>query len=184
MTKRKTRNKSSYQSTSSAQWPWLIMGILCGLIAAGLVYLHFMEREQSSLQKSNRKQQLTNEPHFEFYNILSEMGGETQASSSEKTVTPAKTELSPPAISSEKEKRESSKQYIIQAGSFGRSQEADQLKAQLILSGFDVTVKEFTSNGKTYYRVLLGPYVDNTSAKDVQKQLAAQNIKSLVVTAK
>lgn len=173
MTKsKKKRSTTSRPVHSSAQWPWLVVGILCGLFAAGLAYLHFMEREQSALQRSTvAKQKNIPEPHFDFYTML------PQADSTPPPTLKAVPEKPKPSP----EKAVPSKLYTLQAASFGRQQEADQLKAQLILAGFDVTVKEFNVNGKIYYRVILGPYNDKAAAKAAQQRLLEHNIKALLV---
>lgn len=55
--------------------------------------------------------------------------------------------------------------YIIAIAAFKRYQEADQLKAQLSLLGFDANITSVKSKNLRIYRVWLGPYVARNSAE-------------------
>ncbi len=62
--------------------------------------------------------------------------------------------------------------YIIQAGSFHRLQQAEELKAQLAFSGFEASIQTFKMGAKdTRYRVLIGPFASKDQAYSQQHQL-------------
>ncbi len=71
--------------------------------------------------------------------------------------------------------------YIVQLGTFKNYNDADQLKAQLVLQGFAVVIKNYKKENTTLYRVLMGPYPSMTAAKKQQQLLAGNQIKSRIV---
>jgi len=49
--------------------------------------------------------------------------------------------------------------YILQAAAYTNSDDADRLKARLVLNGMEPRIEKITVGDKgTYYRVRLGPY--------------------------
>lgn len=71
-------------------------------------------------------------------------------------------------------------QFFLQAGSFRRAEEADRVRAQIILLGYDVRVETGNVRGETWHRVLVGPYMDQGRLTQVQKQLAASGYSNLL----
>jgi cell division protein FtsN len=61
--------------------------------------------------------------------------------------------------------------YTLQAGVFSQYSDADNLKAQLDLLGFEAKVSTYTKNGKTLTKIWLGPFRSSEEAKSVQDQL-------------
>lgn len=82
---------------------------------------------------------------------------------------------SPPADSS---------RYLLQAGSFERSADADDLKARIALSGEPAHVEQAEVNGKTMYRVRLGPYENAQAANAAKANLAGQGISAVSIKIK
>jgi cell division protein FtsN len=68
--------------------------------------------------------------------------------------------------------------FLLQAGAFERSADADDLKARIALSGEAARVETAEINGKTYYRVRLGPYNDAAAAERARANLAGQGIRA------
>lgn len=73
------------------------------------------------------------------------------------------------------------KKYYLHIASFNDSEEADQLKAQLLLLGFDVSIQKNTKNFRNWYRVRLGPYKELFKAQQIQEQLKQSQIKSVLL---
>ena len=71
--------------------------------------------------------------------------------------------------------------YSLQIASFPSYGEADRLKAELILLGFEPSIKSVKKNGATWNRVWLGPYHNYTVVQSVQRQLRDKHIKSNLV---
>lgn len=54
--------------------------------------------------------------------------------------------------------------WLVQAGSYGSSANADKVVATLKKHGIHATVSHFTKAGHTYYRVRVGPYAERADA--------------------
>lgn len=93
------------------------------------------------------------------------------------TTTTAKPAASTPATNAGR--------YLLQAGSFRTRAEADQRRAQLLLSGQSVNVQDVKiASGETWYRVMVGPFADESAMKKARQQLTAMKVESLPVRQK
>jgi cell division protein FtsN len=74
--------------------------------------------------------------------------------------------------------------YIVQAGSFRGLAQAEKLRSQLALSGFEARIQTFKVGSKeTWYRVYLGPFSSRDAAIQRQAQLErAQRAPSVMLT--
>lgn len=66
--------------------------------------------------------------------------------------------------------------YVLQAGSFERSGDADDLKARIAMSGEQAQVEQIEVNGKPMYRVRLGPFDNSEAANAAKASLSGQGI--------
>ena len=108
-------------------------------------------------------------PKYDFYIILQE--GETLVS--ERDLAKGK-----PAAKTAK--AEGGVSYFLQAGSFARFEDADQLKARLALTGLVAQIQKVTLEGRgTYHRVRLGPYATLQDMEQANRQLRELGIKAL-----
>lgn len=71
--------------------------------------------------------------------------------------------------------------YRLQAGSFNTQQDADRMKASLILNGMDTQVKSADINGKTWFRVYVGPFENRSKMNKAQDKLAEMRIQPMVL---
>ncbi len=70
--------------------------------------------------------------------------------------------------------------YMLQAGSYRKKNDADQLKAKLALWGHASQIQKVTIQGRgDFYRVRLGPWSDYDEMVGVDKSLASFGIKAL-----
>jgi|GEM_PF-3145562 len=69
----------------------------------------------------------------------------------------------------------SSTRYILQVASLQRASDADRLKAQLVLQGYDVSVQPFQHSGTTWLRVKVGPYHSLAEAQRARQSLRQQH---------
>lgn len=73
--------------------------------------------------------------------------------------------------------------YFLQAGSFQRAEDADNLKAQLALSGLEATIVTANVGDRgVWHRVRLGPYLDQGSLQSARALLRDNRIESTVIT--
>lgn len=114
---------------------------------------------------------------FEFYELLEndevaiDLPGDTPAEttttpSGEKTVAPVPT----------------AKSWIIQVASFSRVEDADKVRAELILNGLpdtEIVTVEVPDKG-TFHRVVIGPFDHRPSLNKAQDILAELNYQPLV----
>jgi len=71
--------------------------------------------------------------------------------------------------------------YIVQVAALSDAGDADQLKAQLTLLGFNVNVTNIEKDGKTLHRVWLGTFHSKGEAESAHKQLQENMISSQVL---
>ncbi len=72
-------------------------------------------------------------------------------------------------------------QYAVQAGSFRRYQDADSLKAKLLLMGFSPKIEKAKIGATTWFRVKMGPYQRLASVDAIQSRLKKNNMDALVM---
>ena len=74
-----------------------------------------------------------------------------------------------------------SSQFFLQAGSFRRKDDADSLRAQIILLGQSVQVETGKVREETWHRVLDGPFATREQLGQAQKTLAASGFSNLLL---
>src|SRR5690606_12870792 len=90
-----------------------------------------------------------------------------EAPAASPAATPAATTPAAPVAS-----RDSQARYILQAGAFGASGDAEAVKARIALLGLNARVESAAINGKTVYRVRMGPYGTATELATAKAKLA------------
>jgi cell division protein FtsN len=74
--------------------------------------------------------------------------------------------------------------YILQAGAFGASGDAEAVKARIALLGLNARVESAAIKGKTVYRVRLGPYGTATELASAKTKLANGGLPALAIKVK
>lgn len=74
--------------------------------------------------------------------------------------------------------------YILQAGAFGQAAQADELKAKVAMLGLNARVEEATINGKTMYRVRMGPYATASELSSAKTKLGNGGLSAVPIKAK
>jgi hypothetical protein len=67
-------------------------------------------------------------------------------------------------------------EYVLQAGSFTRYEDADRRRAELALQGIESTIQRVAIDDKTYHRVRIGPTRDLEQLNQQRARLRAANI--------
>lgn len=118
---------------------------------------------------------------FEFYTLLPEAETLGAPSEDEKPAT-SKTDPTKPADT----KATASKQRtLLQTGSFQRAQDAEKLRAQIILLGLPASIQKVQARpGETWHRVQAGPFNDPASLANAQKTLKDARIQHIVIRMK
>lgn len=181
------------QKKSLPGYVWLLSGLAIGLFIAFIVYLDkqpendkdFGSAVQQELEKlkiqakkkDNRKTETTSstkkEQKFNFYTILPEL----------EVLIPENETRPPKTTTDTKNKKaavtDTSKQYILQAGSFQNLGDAEKLKANLAFLGLEAEIQHVTVNKQAWHRVRIGPYKDKKQLYQSQKTLKQNDIPAI-----
>lgn len=177
--KKKPRAKSQIPG-----WVWLFTGTVLGAFIMFLSYLSDLPESEQMTAKpkiaapaAKPKPAKTDpsaipKPRFDFYQLLEEDKVEAPRSDN-KPSSRATAKTAEPI------------EYLMQVGSFKQPDDADRLRAELLMMNLDVNIEEFKKrNNDRYFRVLVGPYASrNTMSKD-RSTLAGNNIDVWVITRK
>lgn len=175
---KKNNKKSRHSNKPKSQvpgWVWLFTGIVAGLFISFLGYLADI-KPSTSQETQPKKQQTTagsekkDSPlatRFEFYTLLPER------------------EIIVPIDETSNEQTQQKLIYILQAGSFKNADDADRLRAKLILLGLDTKVESVNGQGKgTWHRVQVGPFSSRSKLSKARNTLISHNIETLLLKRK
>lgn len=172
--KRKTRARKPLP-------PWLLLGggLLIGVVSV-LVFNVAKEAEWRALWSSAQPPKtaatkLAETPRFDFYTILP----------NQEVVVP---DPEPPA---KKEPKPGGKKaqptpkgiYYLQAGSFRNLDDANGMRARVILLGTEASIQSVTIDRDTWHRVRVGPYKNLARLREVRKRLRDNRIETLLIRA-
>ena len=71
--------------------------------------------------------------------------------------------------------------YFVQAGAFGKSEDAEQQRAKLAMLGLESKLTEREQSGRTVFRVRLGPFDRKSDADSTKEKLTEAGIESALV---
>lgn len=73
--------------------------------------------------------------------------------------------------------------YILQAGAFGASGDAESTKAKIALLGLTARVESAQIGGKTVYRVRMGPYGSASELAEAKQKLSSGGLPAMAIKA-
>lgn len=73
---------------------------------------------------------------------------------------------------------------LLQAGSFKAPQDADRLRASLLLLGFEVETRSVTLDGNLWHRVVVGPFASSKDLRRAQSRLRTEDIDAIPLSRK
>lgn len=139
-------------------------------------------------------------PKYDFYTLLpekevvipdAELDAQARAEAAKPaiaaTVTPATSPLPAAAATANTATAAGTgdgPRYLIQAGAFRGSTEADALKAQIALTGEVARVEVAQINGNTVHRVRMGPYPNASALAAAKQALASHGITAQAIRVK
>ncbi len=177
-----TRKKR--KGSSGSGFGWFVGGIVIGLGAAIFLYTRGFMPAASTPEPAVPTVDDRSEPGllddeeerasgYDFFTVLPEM----EVVVPERELEPATpSESEQPAAGSE-----DGELYVLQAGSFRSSADADQMKAQLALLGAVANVQTVTVDGQTWHRVRVGPVRGTREVNQLRNQLRDNGIDTLVL---
>lgn len=187
---------------ASLNWGSLFFGVLVGIFTTSLVVFTFATSDitlripTSGTKKAQTVARKTNtvaeepaliakvesdhvpEPRFDFYTELAKSQPEPSPQQPQQAIA----QTNKPATLDLKSAPKTINGYLVQAGHYRKSADADALRAKLALNGYEakvVSAKE--RNGEVWHRIMLGPFKSEGKAKDLQKQLKNIEIDSVLV---
>ncbi len=176
------RRRTAQQPGSSGT-VWLLVGVILALFIFGLMYLashktHHVPPAKAAKPQLKRSTATKSKPasstqatqQFDFYTLLPEMQVDNEQPSTQVNAAPVVKTKANLIMQS----------YVLQAGAFKRYADADKVRAQLILQGFNVQIKQVEVKGVTWQRITLGPFKSLAEARQAQDKLSKNGMKSLL----
>ena len=117
--------------------------------------------ETPAADKAAKKKE---EPRFTFYDLLPNFEVVTQEAEDEPVAAATPQAVVEPGV------------YVLQAGSFSTSEDADRRRAELALRGIESHIQRVKINERNYHRVLIGPIDDLDELNVLRSRLRAAQI--------
>lgn len=189
-------------------WVWLCLGVLLGLGLSALVLVKDWapmlrgknlpqpnpeatapkESEQAVADDAGRKPKKT----YDFYSVLPEMEvvipdaelsakARAEQQRQQQAMAQAQAGNGAPATPAPVPAAgaDSGARYVLLAGSYADPKSADEAKAKLALLGIVARVQSITINGKTWNRVIVGPYSNASETEAAKATLADNGVKAI-----
>lgn len=170
--KRQTRKPTKRRKNKKPKlhWKlWLLTLLLLGLFIFALTLLSHQKTKVATITKkislpvkkvAEKPAVMPAQPQFDFYTIL------------------PKEQVNVTDLSATNNAKD---QYFLQIAAMANDVDADHLKAELSLLGFDVYTKKIkTKNNTILTEINIGPYFSEQAAKADQKRLAENKIDSIL----
>lgn len=172
----KRHNPESESSTELSRLSWFLIGFVFGLFAAFLVYLWKVVPPDTTSDigkptadvisgSTNGTKEVDASSSFDFYEMFP------------KSVVPVE------EFSTQGERVPVDEQYTyaLQVGSFIKSEDADHLRAELILIGLPVFIQEASKDNIKRHRVMVGPIESKLDLDRTRARLAEENVESMTI---
>ncbi|MBA3981565.1 MAG: cell division protein [Alcanivorax sp.] len=192
---RRGASKSAASQRIVPGWVWLFTGVAAGLFIAFLFHLGQLQLDTERTPRTAKapeaeakppKDSDSRGPRFDFYAVLPQMEV-IMPKGDDDTPQPARPSRGtpPPADNGTDDSQVAhrhSEHFLLQAGSFRRSEDADRRRAELILQGLDARVQPVSlESGDTWHRVMIGPFTNANAMHRVQDQLVGVGIETLAI---
>ncbi len=193
-TRRNTRSGARRSKTTLPVWAVLLIGLSLGALLmwggqrflfhggrpmSGIAGLFSGSKSEDKLAAKTPAAKEPAKPHFDFYTILPEIES-VIPDRPDKGAKPTKKAALAKADPGEEPGSRDSVVYVLQAASYANLEDADRLKAKLVLNGLDTHIEKISIEGKgQYFRVRLGPYARLDDLDVANQKLAQQGIKAM-----
>ncbi len=167
------RRKSAPPAQGISPWRAYAWGVASGLVLALLVYLFTLPPKNPTPQEqaASNTEQKTPAPaaDYIFYDHLSKQPG------------------TPPISRNHQPRRDTAAEnerntvYLLQAGSFRQTEDADRRRAELLLLGLEAKVEAFNGSSGRLYRVYVGPFDTRREMSKARRLATSSQIETLVL---
>ena len=178
------RQKRHSEATPSEApgWVWMLFGLSLGLVVAAAVYVSDRRGNvQTAAPAQSAQQQRSEEPapeipatphpatRFDFYEILPKF---------EVVIPEVESQARPDRVATSVGSPGS---YVLQAGSFRTSGDAERMRANLALLGIESRLQKVTIDANDFHRVRIGPMSDLDELNGVRRRLWDAEIEVLLI---
>jgi len=184
MAKRRRKRRQPKRKEEFPGWMWMVFGLTIGLSVAFAIYVNGLSRpdataavtpvkkepqvvlDDNSEQRTGAAPETEEKPpsRFDFYSMLPNF--EVIVPEQEPDVI---RDVQPQAVLQPGN-------YVLQAGSFSRYEDAERRRAELALQGIESRVQKVSIDDKTYHRVRIGPLQDLDKLNMIRSRLRQANI--------
>lgn len=172
------RSRGATRGANNGTPAWVIFtaGVLCGGFLTFLVFLGGLDTQHQAGAKpeiaapqpatpANGKGE--SRTQFDFFTLLPER----------EVIVPDKQPRDDVPVTEEYH-------YILQAGSFKTSKDADRRRAELLLLGLEAKIEAVEANGDTWHRVYVGPFTSRSKLSKARTTLISEGIETLLLKRK
>lgn len=170
----KRKNTAEPEARGAGNVTWFFTGLIIGVFGSFLFYLwHFVPEDQSVAADKPTSDVIADkqvlEIDYDFYDLFPT------------AEVPIVEEYDQ---SGNKVLAEDNYAYLLQAGSFKAREDADRLRAELILQGHEAMIKEVENAKGVWHRVIVGPFDTERNLTRARNRLAEANIESIQLRVK
>lgn len=165
--KKPARSATRHESESRSHWSWFFSGLFSGLLLCVVGYFGLQQMNTGSALVSepvsdNTETTGNDSPDLQFYEYLPQ--AEVAVNVVPVEVPNSAQEDSNPAT------------YLLQAASFQDPNDAEALRAKLILLNLQTRIVPTPISGRTWYRVQAGPFTGRAAVQAAENTLIENNI--------
>ena len=110
------------------------------------------------------------------------VSADTGAPNPDATEAPASSDTAPAQVAATS--ATTGARYILQAGAFGAAGDAEEVKARIAMLGLGARVESGQANGRTVYRVRMGPYASASELAEAKQKLADSGLPAMAIKAR
>ena len=195
------------RQTAWPAWIWLGIGVLLGLTLSALVLIKDWapmlrkknlpqpnaeatapKESETAVADEAAKKPAPPKKSFDFYSVLPEMevvipdaelSAKARAEQQRQQAAMAQSQSANANAQTAAPATEGGGRYVLLAGSYAEPKAADEAKAKLAMLGVVAKVQSITINGKTWNRVMVGPYANASDTETAKKSLADNGVKAI-----
>lgn len=177
-TAKNSRGATRGNSGGTPTWVVFCAGALCGGFLTFLIFLGGVGSSQSENGQDKKntavapkpakpEKKTTTDTQFDFFTLL-----------------PEREVIVPDEQPRDSAPSNEQYNYILQAGSFKTTKDADRRRAELLLLGLDAKTEAVQANGDTWHRVYVGPFTSRSKLSKARSTLISEGIETLVLKRK
>ena len=165
--KQPARAATRHESQSSSHWSWFFSGLFSGLLLCVVGYFGLQQTNTGTPLVSepvspNTEAAGNDSPDLQFYEYLPR---------AEVAVNVVPVEVANPTL-----EESNPASYLLQAASFQDPNDAEALRAKLILLNLQTRIVPTPISGRTWYRVQAGPFTGRAALQAAENTLIENNI--------